>query len=346
MSGTRTPSKSRQRGRGQLHSDEVFLLPISEDIHTLYPHWGMRSGSPYGARRTNSDVLDANSEEIVLLNKADFDHTAIRDSAWVSVENPTIGLRAQTTSLGNLPMGVSRYGHLNIQDAPSEAWSGLFRDHVRLAAELRQEISHNVILLKTQAKLGLRYGYIRPQIQFIDQRDTEKTTQPDSFQINWKRTLSDSGRAILTEADLTRTPESMDSAAGPSRTNDDSDIHVLSMEVEREYTQRIAELEVAAEEEGFFIHSASLEDFWTYVRAYPSWCQADLILTDEGCLCAIWYTDDEKRVEVEYLGDRQGRLFIFENRGSSVPVLPDIIAGNLDTIGEQISACTYVSIAG
>ena len=338
------PTTSRRKRHGRSLADEVSLVHISGNDRALYPRWHISPDRVYGVNRMYSELLASNLERIGLPDTQVYAPLKLPDSAWGTEAGPTIVLDPPRTNSEDLPMETPDFARLNIRDDPTEAWSNLFNEQARLAG-VRSVASHIAIMRKTLNKLGFKYGYARPQTQ-LDRRDPEKSAQQDVLQEKWKRVVDTLVWATVSAEESTRTPKSIDSAAGPSETRDDSDVHVLSIGVQRGYTQRIAELEVAAEEEGFFVCYASVEDFWTFVRAYPSWCQADLILTDEGYLCAIWYAEDERRVEVEFLGSGQARLLVFGSRGSSDLGLPDITAGTLDTIGKQVSAFTFVSIAG
>lgn len=117
-----------------------------------------------------------------------------------------------------------------------------------------------------------------------------------------------------------------------------------SYEIERQYEQRMAELDEAADDEGITVFDRSRDDFWCFVRERLSWPHADVILTDNGNFVAVWYREDESEVEVEFLGDQKCRLIIFGDPSASPVVLPDIIDGDLVTVGERIRDFSFMHI--
>ena len=196
------------------------------------------------------------------------------------------------------------------------------------------------------ARLMLGQGYARMLTEYIRQTEAAPPVVPDDMRQHWKNVFVSYARVSQVAGVSTPAGETVDLVKYSLSRNVAQTTPALPADIERGYYQRIAELELAAQEEGYAASNASQQDFWAFVRAHASWCQADLILTDEGCLCAIWYTEDDTRVEVEFLGDGQGKLLVFGNRGSSLIVVPDITTADLDTIGRKISGFTFVSVAG
>ena len=209
-----------------------------------------------------------------------------------------------------------------------------------------QQDSLSAILQKALARPMLGQGYARMSTEYIRQTEAAPPVVPDDVRQHWKNVFVSYARTSQVAGVSTPAGETVDLVKYLLSRNVAQTTPALPADIERGYYQRIAELELAAQEEGYAASNASQQDFWAFVRAHASWCQADLILTDEGCLCAIWYTEDDTRVEVEFLGDGQGKLLVFGNRGSSLIVVPDITTADLDTIGRKISGFTFVSVAG
>ena len=78
--------------------------------------------------------------------------------------------------------------------------------------------------------------------------------------------------------------------------------------------RRISELYEAAREEEITSCQQSLEDFRKFMKNCTGQPKADLILTDDGHLCAIWETRHEGQTEIEFLGNGEGKIFIFKSR--------------------------------
>ena len=201
-------------------------------------------------------------------------------------------------------------------------------------------------LQKASARLVQGQGYVRTLTEYTRSTEAVPPVIPDHMRQHWKNVFGSYPRAYQVAAVINQAEETADLVEYLLSRNVVKTTTALPADIARRYYQRIAELELAAQEEGYAASSASQQDFWAFVRAHASWCQADLILTDEGCLCAIWYTEDDTRVEVEFLGDGQGKLLVFGSRGSSLIVVPDITTADLNTIGQKISVFAFVSVAG
>ena len=114
--------------------------------------------------------------------------------------------------------------------------------------------------------------------------------------------------------------------------------------IEINYKQRIDQLELIAEDEDIPVSGKSHDDFWLFIRKYRSSPQAGLILTDEGHLVAIWSDTNGGTVEVEFLGDKQCKLIVFNDPKNPLHVLPEINRGTLASIGEQIGGLPFLHL--
>ena len=107
------------------------------------------------------------------------------------------------------------------------------------------------------------------------------------------------------------------------------------------YQDRIRELTSAGEEEGITLREGTLTDFSEFIKALdhansePQ--RAGLILTHDGCICAIWQSGDGRsRVEVEFHGERQSRTVTFKEYRAPLTTLPEIATNNLDAAADMV----------
>ena len=113
--------------------------------------------------------------------------------------------------------------------------------------------------------------------------------------------------------------------------------------MELNYQERIDYLDEVGKDEDISMSSDSCDDFWTFIKNYRPVPKADLILTDNGNLVAIWYENSGTNVEVEFLGDGQGKLIVFRDPKNPLHILPEISTDTLVSIGEQISEFSFTT---
>ena len=86
------------------------------------------------------------------------------------------------------------------------------------------------------------------------------------------------------------------------------------------YSERLAELREAAEEEDVEWSETSERDFRAFVTDNPSWRKAALGLMDNGNLRAVWKDDDGSHLGLQFLGNQFGEYVIFKQRSAEMPV--------------------------
>ena len=114
--------------------------------------------------------------------------------------------------------------------------------------------------------------------------------------------------------------------------------------IEDNYRARIDYLRAIAEDEDIFFSSDSCRDFWLFISSYCPSPQAGLILTDDGNLVAIWRDAKGSNVEVEFLGNEQGKLIVFKDPNNPLRVLPEITNDTLASIGQQIGEFSFLHV--
>ncbi len=112
--------------------------------------------------------------------------------------------------------------------------------------------------------------------------------------------------------------------------------------IERNYRERIDQLQLIAEDEDISVSPESCRDFWNFIRNYRPSPQAGLILTDEDNLVAIWRETTGAAVEVEFLGNQQCKLIVFKDPKNPLRVLPEISRDTLASIGKQIGGLSFL----
>ena len=86
------------------------------------------------------------------------------------------------------------------------------------------------------------------------------------------------------------------------------------------YSERLAELREAAEEEDVEWSETSERDFRAFVTDNPGWHKAALGLMDNGNLRAVWKGDDGSHLGLQFLGNQFGEYVIFKQRSAEGPV--------------------------
>ena len=71
------------------------------------------------------------------------------------------------------------------------------------------------------------------------------------------------------------------------------------------YRKGIQELKLASADEEIPLSGESCRDFWQLTQSHRPSPQAELVLTDQGNLIAIWQETTGATVEVEFLSHQQ-----------------------------------------
>ena len=345
MPRTQAPTDSR-RGHTRRSAGDVAVPHRPNERTRQGDQVGWPQERKGASRRGFGVTMSAMGERMALLpvvgaQAPNFLKTSTRTGSELQNTGPFTG----RPSSGSMPAVELKAGVLRSKRVPAGEWPDVFISPIQVM-EGRQDARSAVASQKYLGKLASRRGYVYILTPQIHPPEPKPGAGSNSAPENWKSARDDLIRAVLVAAGAPESPEFASLMADLPRLNFDKDTETLPIDIERAYTQRIAELEEAAEEEGYAVMGESQRDFWTFVRTQPSWCQADVILTDEGCLCAIWYTEDDRQVEVEFLGAGQCRLIVFENPGPSTMVLPEISTSDLQTTCEQIAKFTFVSVGG
>lgn len=80
------------------------------------------------------------------------------------------------------------------------------------------------------------------------------------------------------------------------------------------YQNRIEELRRFAELDGFSVNEASEKDFWSFSNSLPFAREAELVLSDNGNLRAIWDDEDGNHLGLQFLGNGMLQYVIFRQR--------------------------------
>ncbi len=91
----------------------------------------------------------------------------------------------------------------------------------------------------------------------------------------------------------------------------------LPLERVSAYQNRIEYLRADGKKDEVDINPSSEDDFWNFVNLVPDWQQGSLVLGDDGSLRVVWRGENGDRVNVEFLGNDQVELAIFE--GGHIP---------------------------
>ena len=116
--------------------------------------------------------------------------------------------------------------------------------------------------------------------------------------------------------------------------------------MEPDYRSRIEGLRVMANDEGFTAAQASIDDFWLLIRTLMPTRKAQLVLTDDGNLIAIWDNDDGNYVDVEFLGDGSLHYLIFKGTEHSPDRKCEEGGGDIHTVKRQVHEHKLESLLG
>ena len=101
-----------------------------------------------------------------------------------------------------------------------------------------------------------------------------------------------------------------------------------------------------AVDEGFTVAQESIDDFWQLVRSLLLTRKAQLVLTDEGNLIAIWDDDDGNYVDIEFLGAGSLHYLIFKGPVHSPNRICEEGGGDIQTVKRQVQEHKLDSLLG
>ena len=116
--------------------------------------------------------------------------------------------------------------------------------------------------------------------------------------------------------------------------------------MERAYHRRIKDLRGMAKDEGFMVAQESVNDFWQLIRSLLPTRKAQLVLTDEGNLIAIWDDDDGNYVDIEFLGAGSLHYLIFKGPEHSPNRICEEGGGDIQTVKRQAQKHNLAKLLG
>ena len=111
----------------------------------------------------------------------------------------------------------------------------------------------------------------------------------------------------------------------------------------RAYHVRIEELKGDADEEGVVFSDASELDFWEFIISMPYARNAELVVTDNGNLRAVWRGEEDKHVGLQFLGGRWIEYVMWTRRTGALKISPKAGRDTFDGVKEQIRASRLTS---
>ena len=90
--------------------------------------------------------------------------------------------------------------------------------------------------------------------------------------------------------------------------------------------------------DGYAVSPASELDFWEFVRNAPDKRQANLVLTDNGNLRAIWSDEHGSRLGLQFLGGGVVQYVIFKRQNHGQPKSRVTGRDSLEGLARQIDA--------
>ncbi|MDE0176994.1 MAG: hypothetical protein OXP36_00220 [Gammaproteobacteria bacterium] len=82
--------------------------------------------------------------------------------------------------------------------------------------------------------------------------------------------------------------------------------------------------------------AASERDFWEFMRSIPFTRRANVVVTYNGNLRAVWRGSGEKHIGLQFLGDRWVEYVIWTRRTGSTRIAPKAGQDTLEGVQEQI----------
>lgn len=107
-------------------------------------------------------------------------------------------------------------------------------------------------------------------------------------------------------------------------------------ETEQAYRSRIAALKHDAMLDEIPFRAASERDFWEFMRSIPFTRRANVVVTYNGNLRAVWRGSGEKHIGLQFLGDRWVEYVIWTRRTGSTRIAPKAGQDTLEGVQEQI----------
>ena len=116
--------------------------------------------------------------------------------------------------------------------------------------------------------------------------------------------------------------------------------------MEPAYRSRIEDLRGMAEDEGIKVAQESIDDFWQLIRTLLPTRKAQLVLTDDGNLIAIWDDDGGNYVDVEFLGAGSLQYLIVKGPEHSPNRTYEEGGGDIQTVKRQVQEHKLDSLLG
>ena len=111
----------------------------------------------------------------------------------------------------------------------------------------------------------------------------------------------------------------------------------------RAYQVRIEELKGDADDEGIVFNDTSEGDFWEFMKSIPYARNAELVVTDNGNLRAVWRGEEDKHVGLQFLGGRWIEYVMWTRRMGSLTISPKAGSDTFEGVKEQIQASRLTS---
>lgn len=109
------------------------------------------------------------------------------------------------------------------------------------------------------------------------------------------------------------------------------------------YRDRIEELKGDADDEGIVFSDTSEWDFWEFIMSIPCARNAELVVTDNGNLRAVWRGEEDKHVGLQFLGGRWIEYVMWTRRMGALKISPKAGRDTFEGVKEQIRASRLTS---
>ena len=109
-------------------------------------------------------------------------------------------------------------------------------------------------------------------------------------------------------------------------------------EIRQGYRLRIDQLRAYAVDDGRDLDPSSERDFWHFLRGKPCIKRGNLALLDNGCLRAVWKSEDGTHVGLQFLGNRIVQYVIFRRTSADGSIVRSAGRDSIDDVLRRIES--------